>query len=137
LEDAVRIRYGTMSGLCALLLAVQVGSAGAQDAAPQTLSTNVHVFDRVNEARIENASDLIEGNLIRTISTDAIEAEDATMRDDGLPSTGIPHVLVNGTAGSKSPRRWTMSSPANRSTPRVRGLNVELNDRRRCVAGGQ
>jgi hypothetical protein len=93
----VPIRYGTMSGLCALLLAVQVGSAGAQDAAPQTLSTNVHVFDRVNEARIENASDLIEGNLIRTISTDAIEAEDATMRDDGLPSTGIPHVLVNGT----------------------------------------
>jgi hypothetical protein len=61
----MQIRYGTMSGLCALLLAVQVGPAGAQDAAPQTLFTNVHVFDGVNEARIENANILIEGNLTR------------------------------------------------------------------------
>jgi imidazolonepropionase-like amidohydrolase len=79
----MKIKYGTMSGLCALLLAVQVGSAGAQDAAPQTLFTNVHVFDGVNEARIENANVLIEGNLIQTISTDPIETDGATVIDGG------------------------------------------------------
>mgnify|MGYP001794412128 CR=1 FL=1 len=38
----------------------------------QTLFTNVHVFDGVNAQRIENASVLVEGNLIKTVSTAAI-----------------------------------------------------------------
>ena len=95
---AMQIKYGMMSGLCALLLAVQVGSAAAQGmpapvghdagtsgdpATAQTLFTNVHVFDGVNEARIENASVLIEGNLVRTVSTDPIAAEGATVIDGG------------------------------------------------------
>ena len=33
--------------------------------ASQTLITNVHVFDGVNKARVENANVLIEDNLIR------------------------------------------------------------------------
>ncbi|MEV8468997.1 amidohydrolase family protein [Fluviibacterium sp. DFM31] len=60
------------------------GSASAQEDVPaQTLFTNVHVFDGVNEARIENASVLIEGNLIKTVSTKAIEAPNAEVIDGG------------------------------------------------------
>ncbi|CUH45368.1 hypothetical protein [Ruegeria atlantica] len=45
-------------------------SVTAQDAeAPQTLFTNVHVFDGVNDKRIENASVLVEGNMIKIVST--------------------------------------------------------------------
>jgi imidazolonepropionase-like amidohydrolase len=67
----------------ALVAATIASPLLAQDAPPQTLFTNVHVFDGVNEARIENANVLIEGNLIRTVSTDPIEAEDATVIDGG------------------------------------------------------
>jgi predicted amidohydrolase YtcJ len=56
--------------------------AQAQDQEePQTLFTNVHVFDGVNEQRIENASVLVEGNLIKAVSTDAIDAPNATVID--------------------------------------------------------
>lgn len=67
-------------GAIACCFAVQ---AGAQDSEPQTLITNVHVFDGVNESRIENASVLVEGNLIRAVSTDPIEAHGATVIDGG------------------------------------------------------
>ena len=61
-----------------------VTTAGAQEQdLPQTLFTNVHVFDGVNEARIENASVLVEGNLIKSVSTDAIDAPNATVIDGG------------------------------------------------------
>ena len=36
---------------------------------PKTLFTNVHIFDGVNEKRIKNANVLVEGNLIKQIST--------------------------------------------------------------------
>ncbi len=57
----------------------------AQDAeAPrQVLFTNVHVFDGINEARIENASVLVEGNLIKKVSSGTIEAEGAFKVDGG------------------------------------------------------
>lgn len=59
-------------------------TAQAQDESPaQTLFTNVHVFDGVNEARIENASVLVEGNLIKSVSTEAIDAPNATVIDGG------------------------------------------------------
>ncbi|MCT8159516.1 metal-dependent hydrolase family protein [Pseudoruegeria sp. SHC-113] len=67
----------------AALAAFAAAPVFAQDAAPQVLITNVHVFDGVNEQRIENASVLIEGNLIKTISTEAIDAPDAEMIDGG------------------------------------------------------
>ena len=59
--------------------------ATAQDAEspPQMLFTNVHVFDGVNEERIESASVLVEGNLIKSISTDAIDAPGAEVVDGG------------------------------------------------------
>ena len=70
--------------LTTLLIILVASVATAQeDPAPRTLITNVHVFDGVNEARIENANVLIEGNLITTVSTDPIEASGATVIDGG------------------------------------------------------
>lgn len=72
-------RLFAASLVCALSIA---GSVQAQDEDPaRTLFINVHVFDGINESRIENASVLVEGNLIKTVSTDAIEAPDATVID--------------------------------------------------------
>lgn len=67
----------------ATALALASPATAQDDALPQTLFTNVHVFDGVNEARIENASVLVEGNLIKTVSTEAINAPNATMIDGG------------------------------------------------------
>ena len=57
------------------------GIASAQDS--RVLITNVHIFDGVNEERIENANVLVEDNLIAQISTDAIDAAGATVIDGG------------------------------------------------------
>jgi imidazolonepropionase-like amidohydrolase len=77
--------------------------AGAHESTPaRVLFTNVHVFDGVNEARIENASVLIEGNLIKAVSTEAIEAAGATVIDGGgrtlLPGfvEGHAHLMLMG-----------------------------------------
>ena len=77
--------------------------AGAHESTPaRVLFTNVHVFDGVNEARIENASVLIEGNLIKAFSTEAIEAAGATVIDGGgrtlLPGfvEGHAHLMLMG-----------------------------------------
>jgi len=59
------------------------GAVLAEETPPKTLFTNVHVFDGVNEARLENASVLVEGNLIKTVSQDAIDAPNATVIDGG------------------------------------------------------
>jgi imidazolonepropionase-like amidohydrolase len=75
-----------MTALTAIGLLVGACGAFAQDeeqGPPPILFTNVHVFDGVNEARIENANVLVEGNLIKTVSTEAIEAGDATVIDGG------------------------------------------------------
>lgn len=70
-------------------------SAQAQDQEePQTLFTNVHIFDGVSEQRIENASVLVEGNLIKAVSTDAIDAPDATVID-GEGRTLTPGFIEN------------------------------------------
>ena len=55
----------------------------AQDDPARTLFTNVHVFDGVSAERIDDANVLIEGNLIKSISTDAIDAGGATVIDGG------------------------------------------------------
>lgn len=48
-----------------------------------TLFTNVHVFDGHNEKRIENANVLVEGKLIKQVSTDPIKADGAKVIDGG------------------------------------------------------
>lgn len=68
---------------------------------PQILITNVSVFDGVHEKRIEHANVLVEGNLIKQVSTDPLTADSATVIDGG-GRTMIPglidahwHVLFN------------------------------------------
>ena len=65
------------------VLAASAAAVSAQDTDPQTLFINVHVFDGVNEERIENANVLVEGNLIKTVSAEPIAADGATVIDGG------------------------------------------------------
>lgn len=67
----------------ASIIAFSTFPAFAQDAPPQTLITNVHVFDGVSEQRLENANVLIEGNLVKSVSTDPVVAEGAKQIDGG------------------------------------------------------
>ena len=71
---------------------------------PKTLFTNVNVFDGKNEKRIMNANVLIEGNLIKQVSTKKISADGATVINGG-GRTLMPglidahwHVLFNSVA---------------------------------------
>jgi len=72
-----------LSAGIALALAGAAASVAAQKPPALTLFTNVNVFDGVNEALIEHASVLVEGNLIKEVSTDAITADGATIIDGG------------------------------------------------------
>ncbi|KAE9625559.1 metal-dependent hydrolase family protein [Parasedimentitalea maritima] len=71
------------------LLGAVLTSAGittaalAQEEPAQTLFTNVNIFDGTSKTLMENASVLIEGNLIKTVSTGEISAADATVIDGG------------------------------------------------------
>ncbi len=80
----------------ALLIALTPAAAWSQEAdgARRVLFTNVHVFDGMNEQRIENAYVLVEGNLIAQVSTDPIEAEGATVIDGG-GRTLMPGLIDN------------------------------------------
>ncbi|MCT8160105.1 metal-dependent hydrolase family protein [Pseudoruegeria sp. SHC-113] len=76
----------------------------AQDAAnpPKTLITNVNVFDGNSETLTENASVLIEGNLIASVSSGTLEAEGASVIDGGgrtlMPGIieGHSHLALSG-----------------------------------------
>jgi len=61
-----------------------------------TLFTNVNVFDGSHEQLISNANVLVEGNLIKQISTDPITSEGATVIDGGgrtlMPGLADTHV---------------------------------------------
>ena len=67
--------------LAALVLSAPL--AVAQDAPKQVLFTNVHVFDGVKKERIENANVLVQGNKIKSVSTEAISAPGAEVIDGG------------------------------------------------------
>jgi imidazolonepropionase-like amidohydrolase len=71
--------------LLATLVTVIAVPALAQQSAPnpKTLFTNVNVFDGVNQQRIMNANVLVEGNLIKEVSTAKIDAPGATVIDGG------------------------------------------------------
>lgn len=75
----------------------------AEDTKPiaKTLITNVNVFDGTDEKLIDNASVLVEGNLIKQVSTKKIDADGATVID-GKGGTLMPglidahwHVMMN------------------------------------------
>ena len=72
----------SLIGAIALCSSLVVASfAMAQDAAPQTLIRNVNIFDGVNDGLAEGMSVLIEGNHIKAVSADTIEADGATVID--------------------------------------------------------
>jgi imidazolonepropionase-like amidohydrolase len=73
----------TLLSACIWATCLVAPASWAQGAAQQVLFSNVHVFDGVNETRIENANVLIEGNLIKTVSTEAIRAPGATVINGG------------------------------------------------------
>ena len=86
-----------MAGVIAsfvLAFAPQASMAQEDEALPQTLFTNVNVFDGVNESLIENASVLVEGNLIKSVTSEAIDAPDATVID-GAGRTLTPGFIEN------------------------------------------
>jgi len=75
------LAIGALSAAAAMFAA----PAFAQQSAPkpQTLFTNVNVFDGVSEKRIVNANVLVEGNLIKKLSTAKIDAVGATVINGG------------------------------------------------------
>jgi imidazolonepropionase-like amidohydrolase len=63
---------------------ISSASWAAEDVPPaKTLIRNVNIFDGVNDGLAEGMNVLIEGNLIKTISADAVEAGGATVIDGG------------------------------------------------------
>ena len=73
----------------ASILASPAASTADDGTPARTLIRNVHVFDGINEQRIESASVLVEGNLIKAVSIDPIDAAGATVID-GAGRTLIP-----------------------------------------------
>ena len=76
----MKTNFGAWLGAALLTMAAPLA---AQEDPKQVLFTNVHIFDGVNEARIENASVLVEGNMIKTVSTDTVDAPGAEVIDGG------------------------------------------------------
>jgi imidazolonepropionase-like amidohydrolase len=70
----------------------QIGLSQDADAPRQVLFSNVNIFDGVNGELIENGSVLVEGNLIKTVSAEPIEAPDAYMVD-GEGRTLMPGLI--------------------------------------------
>ena len=80
-------------GLTTAILAALALPATAQDDEPrQVLFTNVNVFNGVDGELMENGSVLVEGNLIKTVSADPIEAPDA-FTVDGEGRTLMPGLI--------------------------------------------
>jgi imidazolonepropionase-like amidohydrolase len=76
---SLRLGYGFLL----LLMVIWTASSTANDAPlPQTLFTNVMIFDGVNEIRMAG-NVLVEGNLIKQISGEAISVSGATVIDGG------------------------------------------------------
>lgn len=75
-----RIKTAALSIICALGMSVM---AIADDAPKQTVFTNVNVYDGVTPKLVEGASVLVEGNLIKAVSTETIDARGANIIDGG------------------------------------------------------
>lgn len=67
--------------------------AQEEEPKPKILFTNVNVFDGKNEKLIKNANVLVEGNLIKTVSTGTIEPKGATNVIDGGGRTLMPGLI--------------------------------------------
>ena len=82
------------TSICTSLVLAITSIAIAQDEAPtQTLFTNVQIFDGVNEERMAG-NVLVEGNLIKQVSAEAISAPDAAVIHGG-GRTLMPGLIEN------------------------------------------
>jgi imidazolonepropionase-like amidohydrolase len=73
-----------LSALAALTLSLSQSVIAQEEEAPrQVLFTNVNIFDGISDQLMKNASVLVEGNLIKTVSAGAITAEGAYTVDGG------------------------------------------------------
>ncbi len=71
-----------LSTLVALTVSLsQTVFAQEQESPRKVLFTNVNIFDGINNQLMKNASVLVEGNLIKSVSTGTITAADAFMVD--------------------------------------------------------
>lgn len=97
MADQRNLRTSRVRGvaLSMALLASLTGTLLAQEAQPsRILFVNVHVFDGKSEQRIENANVLVEGNVIKQVSTEEIAATNATVIDGG-GRTLMPGLIDN------------------------------------------
>jgi imidazolonepropionase-like amidohydrolase len=81
---------------------ISSASWAAEDVPPaKTLIRNVNIFDGVNDGLAEGMSVMIEGNLIKEISAETIDADGATVIDGGgrtlMPGLidGHAHMMIN------------------------------------------
>jgi len=96
----IRFFTGLVVGLAAFFFSLP--TQAQSDGSRRVLFTNVHVFNGIDEERIENANVLIEGNLIKTVSAEPIEKTGATVIDGGgrtlMPGLieGHAHLMLMG-----------------------------------------
>ena len=83
---------GVVTGVLLGMLSSLPAYAAEKTPVAKTLFTNVNVFDGVNEKLINNANVLVEGNLIKQVSTEAIKVEGATVID-GKGRTLMPGLI--------------------------------------------
>jgi imidazolonepropionase-like amidohydrolase len=95
---SVRGLVAALSAACLIALTAYPAAVfGAEEKPkPQILFTNVNVFDGKSEELAEGMNVLVEGNLIKKVSTDPIEAEGAEVIDGGgrtlMPGLADTHV---------------------------------------------
>ena len=80
-----------------MVLAFQISltQAAEQKELPQTLFTNVNIFNGTDNKLYENHHVLVEGNLIKVISASAIETSEAATVIDGGGKTLMPGLIDN------------------------------------------
>jgi len=105
IDTSRKLNSSIISSVLPFFLAMGMSICAAQeDSQPepkQTLITNVHLFDGKNEKRIENASVLVEGNLIKAVSTAKLAVEGATVIDGG------GRTLIPGLTDAHTHIMWT------------------------------
>jgi imidazolonepropionase-like amidohydrolase len=84
---------GILNGVLLVLVSAVPALAADKEPVTQTLFTNVNVFDGKNEKHINNANVLVEGNLIKQVSTKPIKADGATVID-GKGRTLMPGFIA-------------------------------------------
>lgn len=91
----MRTRSMLAVALCGLSLMLQSVMATVEKQLPQTLFTNVNVFNGTEDKLYENHQVLVEGNLIRAISAGEIETRDGVTVIDGGGRTLMPGFIEN------------------------------------------